>query len=130
MTCPRPRSTRSSRRLLPQSRTSRSSRTRRLTTTVFINYMWEAANQAVLAMFRNYTIANRLALRGGTLDLQRNAGIPLGMVTQYVGGLPDINVLADPDDVPDRAPLLQVTQSRTEAENRTLDELWLRIQAA
>jgi len=100
------------------------------TAMVFINYMWEAANQAVLAMFRNYTIANRLALRGGTLDLQRNAGIPLGMVTPYVGGLPDINVLADPDDVPDRAPLLQVTQSRTEAENRTLDELWLRIQAA
>ncbi|HLB67052.1 MAG TPA: extracellular solute-binding protein, partial [Thermoplasmata archaeon] len=100
------------------------------TAMVFINYMWEAANQAVLAMFRNYMIANRLALRGGTLDLQRNAGTPLGMVIPYVGGLPDINVIADANDVPDRAPLLQVTQARTEAENRTLDELWLRIQAA
>lgn len=93
------------------------------TAMVFINYMWEAANQAVLAMFRNYIATNRAARRGGALDFTKNDGSPLGMIIPYVRGLPDIDVLTDPV----RAPLLQVTKPRTPEQNRTLDELWLRV---
>lgn len=105
------------------------------TAMVFINYMWEAANAAVLAMFRNYMIANKTALQGGpksqaawTSDEE-----PFGMILPHVWGLPDINPLAAPlfgNPVDPRASLMQVTEARTESENNTLAALWERVQAA
>lgn len=102
------------------------------TALVFINYMWEAANAAVLAMFRNYMIANKLSLAGGPKSQAAFAasGEPLGMILPHVLTLPDINPLTDTTDTPDRAPLMQRIRARTEAENAALAALWARVQAA
>lgn len=104
------------------------------TAMVLINYMWEASNAAVLAMFRNYMIANKIALQGGpksqaawTSDEE-----PFGMILPHVWGLPDINPLAAPlfGNPPDpRAANLQVTQARTEQQNVELAALWERVLA-
>ena len=101
------------------------------TAMVFINFMWEAANAAVLAMFRNYMIANRLALQGGPKSQAAFAASeePFGMILPHVWGLPDINPLvADPPDP--RASLMKTLRPRTEAENTALAALWDRVQTA
>jgi len=101
------------------------------TAMVFINFMWEAANAAVLAMFRNYMIANRLALQGGPKSQAAFAASeePPGMILPYVWGLPDINPLvADPPDP--RAALMETLRPRTESENTALAALWDRVQTA
>jgi spermidine/putrescine-binding protein len=105
------------------------------TAMVFINHMWEASNAAVLAMFRNYMIANKTALQGGPKSQAAYAsdGEPFGMILPHVWGLSDINPLAAPlfGNPPDpRASLMQVTQARTEAQNQELAALWERVQAA
>lgn len=104
------------------------------TAMVFINYMWEAANAAVLAMFRNYMIANKLALQGGTKSQAAwtSDQEPFGMILPHVWGVPDINPLAtslfgQPPDP--RASKLQITQPRTEAQNQELASLWERVLA-
>ena len=104
------------------------------TAMVFINYMWEASNAAVLAMFRNYMIANELALKGGPKS--QAAWIsdeePFGKILPHVWGLPDINPLAAPlfGNPPDpRVSKLQVTQARTEQQNVVLAALWERVLA-
>jgi len=105
------------------------------TAMVFINYMWEAANAAVLAMFRNYMIANKLALQGGTKSQAAwtSDQEPFGMILPHVWGVPDINPLAtslfgQPPDP--RAAKLQITEARTEQQNVDLASLWERVQAA
>ena len=105
------------------------------TAMVFINYMWEASNAAVLAMFRNYMIANKLALQGGTKSQAAwtSDEEPFGMVLPHVWGLSDINPLAAPlfGNPPDpRVSKLQVTQARTDQQNQDLASLWERVQAA
>jgi len=102
------------------------------TAMVFINYMWEASNAAVLAMFRNYMIANKLALYGGAESQRANveSGEPIGMILPHVLTLPDINPLTDALDDPDRAPRMQRLQARTPAQNDMLAAIWEEIQAA
>lgn len=94
------------------------------TASVFINYMWEAANAAVLAMFRNYMIANRLSLRGGAMDT--STGGNAGMIIPYTLGQPDIDPIASR---PDLAGKLFHTRARTEEENTNLNIIWNQIQA-
>ena len=98
------------------------------TAMVFINYMWEASNAAVLAMFRNYMIANKLTINGGpkSQDAYNASGEPYGMVLPHVLTLPDFNPLLDPA----KAPLMQKLRARTEAENNALQAVWDRVQAA
>ncbi len=100
------------------------------TAMVFINYMWEAANAAVLAMFRNYGIAHKLALFGGPKSQEQLAinEEPAGMVLPYVWGLPDYNILvSDPPDP--RAAKLQTLRARTPSENAQLAAIWDEILA-
>ena len=105
------------------------------TAMVFINYMWEASNAAVLAMFRNYMIANKLALQGGTKSQAAwtSDEEPFGMILPHVWSLPDINLSAAPlfgNPTDPRALKLQVTQARTDQQNQDLASLWERVQAA
>lgn len=95
------------------------------TAEVFINYMWEASNAAVLAMFRNYMIANKLSLHGGALDTDR--GGSAGMIIPYVLSLPDIDPLTSRPDLEGK---LVSLRARTEAENLKLNQIWDEIQAA
>lgn len=102
------------------------------TAMAFINYMWEASNQAVLAMFRNYMIANRMALNGGPKSqaAYNASGEPFGMILPHVLTLPDINPLTDTTDNPDRGPLMQQLRARTVAENEALNTLWQNVMSA
>jgi len=95
------------------------------TASVFINYMWEAANAAVLAMFRNYMTANRLSLKGGALDTA--VGGNAGMIIPYTLSQPDINPYLTR---PDLAGKLYTLRPRTEDENLKLNTLWNQIQSA
>jgi spermidine/putrescine-binding protein len=97
------------------------------TALVFINFMWEAANAAVLAMFRNYMVPNKLTLSGGqhSQDAFNAYEEPIGMILPHVLTLPDFNPLTDPA----RAPLMQTFRPRTEAENNAVSALWDRVQA-
>ncbi len=98
------------------------------TAMVFINFMWEAANAAVLAMFRNYMIANKLSVYGGPRSQAKYKSDlePFGMILPHVLTLPDYNPFLDPAT----APKVFRTRARTEAENTTLQALWERVQAA
>lgn len=94
------------------------------TASVFINYMWEASNAAILAMFRNYMIANRLSLKGGALDT--STGGNAGMIIPYTLSQPDINPYLTR---PDLAGKLYSLRARTETENTALNTLWNQILA-
>lgn len=105
------------------------------TAMLLIDHMWEAANQAVLAMFRNYMVANGLAIRGGpkSQDAYTASGEPFGMILPYVWGLPEFNLpykdlFGDPPDP--RLPLMQALEPRTASQNQDLADLWDRVRLA
>jgi spermidine/putrescine-binding protein len=101
------------------------------TAMAFINYMWEASNTAILAMFRNYGIAQKTALYGGPKS-QEQYNIneePPGMILPYVWGLPDYNILVSTPPDP-RAAKLPSLRARTPEENSRLAAIWDEIQAA
>lgn len=105
------------------------------TAMVFINFMWEAASQAVLAMFRNYMVAHRHAIRGGpkSQDAYAAAEEPFGMILPYVWSLPEFDLpykelFGNPPDP--RLASMQALQPRTDAQNQDLADLWERVRVA